>query len=163
MRGITGISRVVGACMFAALSTIAHGAEAGASADELLGDATLLLQQIDAGQYATVWQETATFVRAKFTADGFANGLSQSRKAVGAVDHRGWASVTRLIFSHDKAIPDGLYANVDYATWLTDGRVVYEMVSFQLGSDGRWYFTGYAPRLNQGAAPQARVDQKSAQ
>lgn len=163
MKGITGVTSFVGVCVFAALSTLAHGAEAGTSADELLGDAALVLQQVDAGQYATVWQETAAFVRAKYTADGFAKRLSQARKSVGAVDHRGWASVTRLTYSHDKAVPDGLYANVDYATWLTDGRIVYEKVSFQLGSDGRWYFTGYEPRQNQGGAPQANIGQQRAQ
>ncbi|PMS35754.1 uncharacterized protein DUF4019 [Trinickia symbiotica] len=157
MKGITGLSRVAGACLLAALSTLAHGAEAGTSADELLGDAAFVLKQIDSGQYAAVWQETASFVRAKYTADSFESGLSQLRKQVGAVDHRGWASVTRLTYSHDKAIPDGLYANVDYATWLTDGRVVYEKLSFQLGSDGRWFFTGYEPRPNQGGVPQANV------
>jgi hypothetical protein len=159
MIGMIGVRGLAGACMLAVFSTLCQGAESGASADELLHDATLVLQQVDTGQYAAVWQETAPFVRATYTADAFAKGLSQLRKSVGTVEHRGWASVTRLTYAHDKAVPDGLYANVDYVTWRTDGRVVYEKVSFQLGSDGRWYFTGYEPRQNQGAAPQAHIGQ----
>lgn len=162
MKGIAWGCRLTTACTLAALSMLAHGAGAqgGTSADELLGDAQRVLQQIDAGQYPTLWQETAFFVRAQYTPARFEQGLSQLRKGVGTVDHRGWASVTRLTYSHNKAVPDGLYANVDYATWLADGRVVYEKVSFQLGSDGRWYFTGYDPRQAQGSAPQAQVGQQ---
>lgn len=160
MKGIAGGCRLAVACALAFMSTLAGAAQSGTSADELLGDAQRVLQQIDAGQYASVWQETAPFVRAKYVADAFQQGLSQSRKALGSVDHRGWASVTRLTYSHNQVVPDGLYANVDYATWLTDGRVVYEKVSFQLGNDGRWYFTGYEPRQSQSVAPQAQVGQK---
>lgn len=160
MKGIARVTRLAGAaCALATGCALAHGAQAGTSADELLGDAQRVLQQIDAGQYATVWQDTAPFVRAKYSTDAFQQGLAQSRKGVGSIDHRGWASVTRLTYTHDKVVPDGLYANVDYATWLTDGRIVYEKVSFQLGSDGRWHFTGYEPRQSQGVAPQARTGQ----
>lgn len=159
MKGIARTTRLAGACALAMLSLLAHGAQAGASADELLGDAQRVLQQIDTGEYAALWQATAPFVRAKFAADAFEKELAQSRKAVGAVDHRGWASVTRLTYSHNPVVPDGLYANVDYATTLADGRVVYEKVSFQFGTDGRWHFTGYVPRPGQGDAPPAHPAQ----
>ncbi len=157
MKGFTRGSKLGVACMLTMMSVLAHGAEAGASADELLGDAQRVLQQIDAGQYATVWQEAAPFVRAKYAENGFESGLSQLRQMVGTVSRRGWASVTRLAYSHDKVVPDGLYANVDYTTWRADGRIVYERVSFQLGNDGRWYVTGYEPRATQSVAPQAQV------
>lgn len=157
MKGLTRVCMLAGTCTLAMMSMLAHGAEAGASADELLGDAQHVLAQIDAGQYVAVWQEAAPFVKAKYAENGFESGLSQLRQAVGAVSRRGWASVTRLNYSHDKVVPDGLYANVDYTTWRTDGRVVYEKVSFQFGNDGRWYFTGYEPRANQAVAPQAQT------
>lgn len=161
MNGMARVYRLAGAaCALATLSALAYGAQAGTSADELLDDAQHVLQQIDAGQYATVWQDTAPFVRENYSTDAFQKALAQSRKAVGSIDHRGWASVTRLTYAHDKVVPDGLYANVDYATWLTDGRIVYEKVSFQLGSDGHWHFTGYEPRQNQGSAPQASTGQQ---
>jgi hypothetical protein len=157
MKGFTRGCKRAGACVLAMTSVLAHGAQAGASADELLGDAQHVLVQIDAGQYSAVWQETAPFVKAKYAEGGFESGLSKLRQAVGSISRRGWSSVTRLTYAHDKVVPDGLYANVDYTTWCADGRVVYEKLSFQLGSDGRWYFTGYEPRVDQTSASQAQV------
>ena len=151
MKRFNGAFKMAAACALAAASVLAHGAEAGDSADELLGNAAL-----DAGDYTALWQQTALFVRGFYTPDGFASGLTQARKSVGAVTQRGWASITRLTYTKVKDVPDGLYANVDYATRLTDGRIVYEKVSFQLGADGHWYFTGYDPRQNQGAGTQAQ-------
>lgn len=156
MNRFNGALKMIAACALAAASVLAHGAEAGDSADELLGNATLALKRIDAGDYTTLWQQTAPFVRGIYTADRFAAGLVQARKSVGTVSQRGWASVTRLTYTKVKDVPDGLYANVDYATRLTDGRVIYEKVSFQLGADGHWYFTGYDPRQNQEGAAQAQ-------
>jgi hypothetical protein len=156
MKRFNGAFKMAAACALAAASVLAHGAEAGDSADELLGNAALALKRIDAGDYTALWQQTAPFVRGFYTPDRFASGLTQARKSVGTVSQRGWASVTRLTYTKVKDVPDGLYANVDYATRLTDGRVVYEKVSFQLGADGHWYFTGYDPRQNQGAGTQAQ-------
>ena len=156
MKRLDGALKIVAAGALAAACVLAHGAEAGDSADELLGNATLALKRIDAGDYTALWQQTAPFVRGFYTADRFASGLTQARKSVGAVSQRGWASVTRLTYTKVKDVPDGLYANVDYATRLADGRIVYEKVSFQLGADGRWYFTGYDARQNQEAVTQAK-------
>ena len=156
MKRLDGALKIVAAGALAAACVLAHGTEAGDSADELLGNATLALKRIDAGDYTALWQQTAPFVRGFYTADRFASGLTQARKSVGAVSQRGWASVTRLTYTKVKDVPDGLYANVDYATRLTDGRIVYEKVSFQLGADGRWYFTGYDARQNQEAVTQAK-------
>ncbi|CAB3705312.1 DUF4019 domain-containing protein [Paraburkholderia rhynchosiae] len=154
MKSISSVYRLAATCMFTAFSILAHAAPAGASPDQLLQEATLVLQQIDASQYTALWQETVPFVRSAYTADSFAKGLTQSRQSLGTIDHRSWASITRLTYLHDKSVPDGVYANVDYATQLRDGRIVYEKVSFQLASDGRWLFTGYAPRQDQVAAMQ---------
>ena len=49
-------------------------------------------------------------------------------------------------------MPDGLYANLDYATTLTSGATVFERLSFRL-DDGRWHLTGYVPRQSQHFAP----------
>ena len=45
MKGIAGRYRVAAVCVLAGVSMLAHGAQAGASADELLGDAQRVLQQ----------------------------------------------------------------------------------------------------------------------
>ncbi len=156
MKRMNGAFKIVAACALAAASVLAQAAEAGDSADELLGNAALVLKRIDAGDYTALWQQAAPFVRGVYTPERFASGLTQARKAVGTVSQRGWASVTRLTYTGVKDIPDGLYANVDYASRLADGRVVYEKVSFQLGADGHWRFTGYDPRQNQGSVAQVQ-------
>ena len=160
MKRVNGAFKVAVVCSLAAASVLAQGAQAGDSADELVGNAALVLKKIDAGDYTALWQQTAPFVRGFYTPERFASGLTQARKSVGTVSQRGWASVTRLTYTHVKDIPDGLYANVDYASQLADGRVVYEKVSFQLGSDGHWYFTGYDSRQNPGSQGDVAQAQK---
>ncbi|AJK48648.1 DUF4019 domain-containing protein [Burkholderia plantarii] len=125
----------------------------GTSADELLRDADYALQLLDAGRYQDLWNDAAPFVKQRYDPKRFADDTRMSREAVGAIKSRGWAAVTRIIYSGAKDVPDGLYANVDYATTQTSGKVVYEKVSFRLESDGRWHLTGYVPRVAQGTIP----------
>jgi hypothetical protein len=140
--------RFAAACALAACYTLAV-AEPGTSADELLGDATSVLQQVDSEQYAEVWQSLAPFVQARASQAQFVDSIRQSRQALGAVSKRGWASVTRIRYTHVTGVPDGLYANVDFATTLASGKSMFEKVSFQLQTDGQWRLTGYSPRQSQ--------------
>ncbi|QKM49298.1 hypothetical protein B7760_03355 [Burkholderia glumae] len=126
---------------------------AGASADELLRDADYALRLLDTGRYQDLWNDAAPFVKQRYDPQRFANDTRLSREAVGAIKSRGWAAVTRIIYSGAKDVPDGLYANVDYATTQASGKVVYEKISFRLENDGRWHLTGYLPRVAQGPIP----------
>ncbi|WP_429441927.1 DUF4019 domain-containing protein [Paraburkholderia sp. GAS33] len=140
--------RLAAACALATCCTLAV-AEPGTSADELLADATRVLQQVDSEHYVEVWQGMAPFMQAKLSQEQFANLVRQSRQALGAVSKRGWASVTRIRYTNVAGVPDGLYANVDFATTLASGRTLFEKVSFQLENDGQWRLTGYIPRQSQ--------------
>jgi hypothetical protein len=145
------------ACVTACGSTLAF-AEQGASADELLNDANQVLQQLDTNRYAALWQDAAPFVKASMPQERFTSQMQQARQSVGAVTRRGWASVTRIQYNGVKGYPDGLYANVDFATTLASGRTMFEMLSFRLGDDGQWHLTGYVPRQNQDqGAVQSRI------
>jgi hypothetical protein len=124
-------------------------AEPGTSADELLADATSVLQQVDSEHYAEVWQGLASFTQAKISQEQFVNSVRQSRQALGAASTRGWASVTRIRHTNVIGVPDGLYANIDFATTLASGQIVFEKVSFQLQKEGQWRLTGYSPRQSQ--------------
>ncbi|AWV02424.1 hypothetical protein DM992_23685 [Burkholderia sp. JP2-270] len=138
-------------CAVASIAIGAHAQSAGASADSLLRDSNAVFKQLDAGQYGAVWIGAAAFVKARIKQDQFAADMQQARQSVGAVSHRGWAQITRIRYTNASAMPDGLYANVDYATTLTSGATVYEKLSFRLDDDGRWHLTGYVPRQSQGA------------
>lgn len=126
---------------------------AGTSADELLRNADFALQMIDTGRFHDLYSDVAPFVKQRYDEQHFSDDTRQSRQLVGAIKSRGWAAVTRIIYTGAKDVPDGLYANVDYATTQTSGKVVYEKVSFRLENDGRWHLTGYVPRVAQGAIP----------
>jgi hypothetical protein len=125
-------------------------ADDGASADVLLHDADDVLQQLDIGRFDDVWNDAAPFVKVKIPKEQFVAQTSAARHALGAVAKRGWAAVVRIHYTNATGIPDGLYANVDYATTLADGQTVYELLSFQLEGDGQWRLTGYVPRRTQG-------------
>ncbi|WP_407971966.1 DUF4019 domain-containing protein [Burkholderia pyrrocinia] len=138
-------------CAVASIAIGAHAQSAGESADSLLRDSDAVFKQLDAGQYGAVWSDAAAFVKARIKQDQFAADMQQARQSVGAVSHRGWAQITRIRYKNASATPDGLYANVDYATTLTNGATVFEKLSFRLDDDGRWHLTGYVPRQSQGA------------
>lgn len=136
----------------ATLPTVAAATQPGTSADELLHDANDALQQIDAAHYEAVWDSAAPFLKAKIDKAQFVVDIQKTRQSLGMIKTRDWSSVTRLQHAGAGSIPDGLYANVDFSTALSDGRVIFELLSFQLESDGRWRFTGYVPRQSQGTA-----------
>lgn len=138
-------------CAVASIAIGAHAQSAGESADSLLRDSETVFKQLDAGQYGAVWSNAAAFVKARIKQDQFAADVQHARQSVGAVSHRGWAQITRIRYANSSTTPDGLYANVDYATTLTSGATVFEKLSFRLDDDGRWRLTGYVPRQTQGA------------
>ena len=145
------VVKVAAVCALAGWCSLA-AAEPGTSADELLGDAGRVLQQLDSDQLDDLWQNAAPFIREKMTQDQFVNSMRVARRTLGPVSTRGWASVTRIRYTKVNGVPDGLYANVDFSTTLAGGRTLYEMLSFQLESDGQWRLTGYMPRQSQNAA-----------
>ncbi|HEF5870070.1 TPA: DUF4019 domain-containing protein [Burkholderia cenocepacia] len=139
-------------CAAASIAIGAHAQAAGESADTLLRDSDAVFKQLDAGQYGAVWTDAAAFVKARIKQDQFAADMQHARQSVGAVSHRGWAQVTRIRYTNASTIPDGLYANVDFATTLKNGSTVFEKMSFRLEDDGSWRLTGYVPRQVQDLA-----------
>jgi hypothetical protein len=155
LKHIIATLKLAAICVLATSGTLAVAAQ-GTSADELLSTADHVVQQIDSNRYVDVWRDAAPFVKAKIPQDQFVSATRKSRQALGAVIRRGWGSVARVQYTGHTGIPDGLYANVDYATTLANGRTAFELLSFQLGDDGQWRLTGYVPRpIEEAAAAQA--------
>ncbi|VWD58077.1 membrane protein [Burkholderia lata] len=92
-------------------------------------------------------------MKSRIKQDQFAADMQRARQSVGAVRHRGWAQITRIRYTNSGTTPDGLYANVDYTTTLTNGATMFEKLSFRLEDDGQWHLTGYVPRQAQNYAP----------
>ena len=126
---------------------------AAMSSDALIVGALRSLELIDTGKFDTLWTSSAAVTQARFPKDAFAAQLESARKSVGPVAQRTWAGVARIKYlaSPEKdAVPAGLYANVDFSTELSDGRVVFELVSLRIEDDGTLKFSGYNPRTAQG-------------
>ncbi|MBM2770794.1 DUF4019 domain-containing protein [Burkholderia anthina] len=140
-------------CALASIAIGAHAQSDGESADALLHDADIVFKLLDAGQYRAVWADSAAFVKARIQPDQFVADIQHARQSVGTVTHRGWAQITRIRYANVATMPDGLYANLDYATTLASGATVFEKLSFRLDDDGRWHLTGYVPRQSQNYAP----------
>lgn len=144
--------RFLTTCAFvmAAISAHAQEEEGGASADALIQRALSALQQIDQDRSADLWEKAAAPVKARFTKDEFIQNTRQSRKSVGAVAKRTWASVVRLRYTENNnaSIVPGLYANLDFSTQLSDGKTAFELVSLRFES-GEWKLMGYVPRDKQ--------------
>jgi hypothetical protein len=134
----TQLATATALAVAATLPTVAAATQAGTSADELLHDANDALQQIDAAHYQAVWDSAAPFLKAKIDKGQFVADIQKTRQSLGMIKTRDWSSVTRLQYAGAGGIPDGLYANVDFSTALSDGRVVFELLSFQLESPRRF-------------------------
>lgn len=124
-------------------------AQEGTSADELIQSALSGLRQIDENRSGELWDTTSAFVKTKLPRSEFVANMQRTRQTVGTVLRRDWASVVRIRYLDDSSgVPAGQYANVDFATTLTNNKIVFEKVSFRLEPTG-WKLTGYIPREQQ--------------
>lgn len=151
IRTMMRIARNTLLIVVAMASTVAMAA--GTPADELLRDSDAVLQQIDAAQDGALWDNAAPFIKTKIGKPQFVAQTQRERQSFGSVATRGWASVTRVQYTNDRDVPDGLYANVDYTTRTTDGQTVFELVSFQLAPNGDRHLAGYSVRRTQQVNP----------
>jgi len=137
------------ACTLAVASSCALAQQDGSSADELVQAGLASLKQIDEGRAGEIWDGASAFIKTRFPRADFVANTQRARQTVGVVARRDWAGITRIRYPDDSTgIPAGLYANVDFATRLTNDKTVFEKVSFRLEPQG-WRLTGYVPRENQ--------------
>ncbi|WP_199030361.1 DUF4019 domain-containing protein [Ralstonia sp. ASV6] len=124
----------------------------GTSADEILQLADRVVAQLETGQYGAVWEGAAPLVRAAVSKEAFARQMQATHRSGGIQDY-GWASIVRIEYKNDRDIPDGLYANVDYAAHLKMGGITYKLLSFRVESDERWHFVGDSDRRGSNEIP----------
>jgi|GEM_PF-484977 len=146
---LTVLRRAAGAAAALSLcaATLTHAQPAaGTSADEIVNAGLAALTRIDQDGADALWESAPAFVKQVRSKAQFVQELRQGRQALGTVSRRDWASVTRIRYAEGSTMPPaGLYANVEFATALADGRTMYEQVSFRLEPEG-WRLTGYVPR-----------------
>jgi hypothetical protein len=134
--------------MMVLFSTSTHAAPAAdPSADLIVRAARQVIQQVDAGQYESVWKSTPDFVHEALGKERFVDGIKTARTRIAApVASRHWSSVSRMQHNApgNPALPVGLYANVIFDTTLDGAQAFTEQVSFyKKEANGRWQPIGY--------------------
>ena len=136
----------------ASAGAFAQEGGAGVSADERIRQGLQTLRQIDEDRSDALWDAASPVLKTRFPKTELVANFQKSRATLGTVSQRTWASVNRVRYlqpSAEQGIPVGLYANIDFSTRLTDGRTVFELLTFRQEADGSWRLMGYVPRHQQ--------------
>ncbi|WP_305804468.1 DUF4019 domain-containing protein [Stenotrophomonas sp. YIM B06876] len=114
---------------------------------EMTRAALKVAQLVDANRAAEVWDGASVVARKAVTRDAFASQVATDRARLGALVSRGQASITRVKYPADAAVPEGLYLNVSFPTrFANNAQPVRELVSFRLDEDRVWRVSGYSLR-----------------
>jgi len=125
--------------------TPAQQAELAKQNAEMIQAAQKVLQMVDTGQLAQLWDGASVVAKRAVTRDAFASQISAQRKRLGASSGRGAAVVTRVRHNPGSSVPEGLYVNVSFPTRFANApQPVRELVSFRLDEDRIWRLAGYS-------------------
>lgn len=136
----------------AAVFWMAAAMQAGAQQDpnpaDMLGGAGQVLQLIDQSRLAEVWSGAAPGARKRVSAKDFETQVARARAPLGAAQRRSWVLISRQLMNDPDAELSGQYLSVEFETLFAAraSAPVRELVSFQLGRDGVWRFSGYSIR-----------------
>ena len=139
----------IGALLAASFAFNASAAENDMSPVDVVGMGAQVLQQMDGGQTAGIWDNASDVLKAQVSKEQFAEQSNARKRGFTASGGRVWVTVSRNRFPQaaPPAPPTGLYANVLFVTPGTAGESLSELVSFRLESDNRWRIVGYVPEV----------------
>lgn len=125
--------------------TPAQQAELAKQNAEVIQAAQKVLQMVDGGQLAQLWDGASVVARRAVTRETFVSQITAVRKQLGAVSSRGQAAVTRVRYNAGATVPEGLYVNVSFPTRFANApQPVRELVTFRLDEDRVWRLAGYS-------------------
>ena len=99
------------------------------------------LSEIDAGNYAQSWKDSAAFFQAGITEDAWKKLMENFRKPLGALLSRSLKSSQD--YKSLPGAPDGKYMVVQYDTSFAAKQTAVETVTFTCEKDGKWRASGY--------------------
>lgn len=111
----------------------------------LLAGAVRVVQAIDAGQAADLWNAASPVARQNISTDAFVTGL-RPRMAMGAPQARQWVQITPVAVAPGENVAPGQYLNIEFLARYADGRAVRELVTLRLDDDQTWRLSGYTVR-----------------
>ena len=142
------------AALLGTLASAAHAQNAQAFApNTILIAAEQTLQQVDAKQSNTLYQQTPAFVKDKVQRNAFTKGIAQEREKMGTITGRQWVGINRVILAPEQNQPPVSCANVQFVALRQNALVGSEQVSLCFDQQ-QWRATGYVAAIPQ-AQPQA--------
>ena len=111
------------------------------------GAAAQVIQLVDQGKMAELWDGASPVAKAVVTRQDFVTQVSADRTRLGAPAERKQVAVTRAAYAAGGQVPAGNYINVVFATRFANvAEPVRELVSFHLDEDKTWRVSGYSVR-----------------
>ena len=114
---------------------------------EMSGAAAQVIQLMDQGKSAEIWDGASPVAKAVVNRQDFVTQIAADRTRLGAPTERKQVAVTRAAYAAGGAVPAGNYINVVFATRFANAaEPVRELVSFHLDEDKIWRVSGYSVR-----------------
>ena len=114
---------------------------------EMSGAAAQVIQLMDQGKSAEIWDGASPVAKAVVNRQDFVTQIAADRTRLGAPTERKQVAVTRAAYAAGGAVPAGNYINVVFATRFANAaEPVRELVSFHLDDDQIWRVSGYSVR-----------------
>ena len=110
---------------------------------EMSGAAAQVIQLMDQGKSAEIWDGASPVAKAVVNRQDFVTQIAADRTRLGAPTERKQVAVTRAAYAAGGAVPAGNYINVVFATRFANAaEPVRELVSFHLDEDKTWRVSG---------------------
>ena len=114
---------------------------------EMSGAAAQVIQLMDQGKSAEIWDGASPVAKAVVNRQDFVTQIAADRTRLGAPTERTQVAVTRAAYAAGGAVPAGNYITVVFATRFANAaEPVRELVSFHLDEDKTWRVSGYSVR-----------------
>lgn len=106
------------------------------------------IQMIDQNKTGELWDGATPAARKRVSRDDFVNQVAKARTPLGAAQQRTWVAINRQVVGEGNQELAGQYVSIEYETRFANkaNATVRELVTFQLGDDRVWRFSGYVLR-----------------
>lgn len=106
------------------------------------------IQMIDQNKIGELWDGATPAARKRVSHSDFMSQVAKARTPLGAAHQRTWVAINRQVVGDGDPELAGQYVNIEYETRFANNSTatVRELVTFQLGSDRVWRFSGYVLR-----------------
>ncbi|MBT2325944.1 DUF4019 domain-containing protein [Variovorax paradoxus] len=115
---------------------------------EMLRGGLQAIQMIDQDKTGELWDGATPAARKRVSRSDFMSQVAKARAPLGAAQQRTWVAINRQVVGDGDPELAGQYVSIEYETRFTSNSTstVRELVTFQLGSDRVWRFSGYVLR-----------------